>query len=66
MDEDGEELDEVDANSIDVPKGEIEFKNVTFSYNPDEPILKGISFTADPGSTTAFVGHTGAGKTNNH
>lgn len=63
MDEDGEELDEVDANSIDVPKGEIEFKNVTFSYNPDEPILKGISFTADPGSTTAFVGHTGAGKT---
>lgn len=30
MDEDGEELDEVDANSIDVPKGEIEFKNVTF------------------------------------
>ncbi|MFB9974017.1 ABC transporter ATP-binding protein [Allobacillus sp. SKP2-8] len=63
MDEDGEELDEVDADSIDVPKGEIEFKNVTFSYNPDEPILKGISFTADPGSTTAFVGHTGAGKT---
>ena len=44
-------------------KGRIEFKNVDFSYNPDdETILKDVSFEAKPGKTLAIVGATGAGK----
>lgn len=63
IDEDSEELDEANAETIGEPVGAVEFQDVTFSYEVDEPILKGISFKAEPGSTTAFVGHTGAGKT---
>jgi subfamily B ATP-binding cassette protein MsbA len=43
-------------------KGEIEFKNVHFSYTDDEEVLKGVSFKANPGETIAIVGATGAGK----
>lgn len=43
-------------------KGEIDFKNVYFSYIPDNPVLKGISFHSEPGQTIAIVGATGAGK----
>jgi ATP-binding cassette subfamily B protein len=44
-------------------KGLVEFKNVTFSYpNADTPVLENISFTAEPGETTAFIGSTGSGK----
>jgi len=44
-------------------KGEVEFRNVRFSYKEDVPVLKGISFRLPPGNTLAVVGHTGAGKT---
>ncbi len=43
--------------------GQIEFKDVWFSYIPDEWVLKGISFKVNPGDTVAFVGATGSGKT---
>jgi len=42
--------------------GKIEFRHVTFGYVPNEPILKDISFTVNPGQTVALVGHTGSGK----
>jgi len=42
--------------------GKIEFQNVSFSYNPDTPVLKNISFVVHPGETIAIVGHTGSGK----
>ncbi len=42
--------------------GEVAFENVRFAYNPNEPILKGIDFRAEPGKTLAFVGATGSGK----
>lgn len=42
--------------------GHIQFQNVHFSYKPDVPVLKGISFTLPAGKTMAVVGHTGAGK----
>ena len=42
--------------------GKIDFKNVRFSYKPDEEVLKGISFSIEPGQTVAVVGATGAGK----
>lgn len=44
-------------------EGKIEFRNVHFGYNPDESVIKGISFNVNPGETVAFVGATGAGKT---
>lgn len=44
-------------------KGKIEFKHVSFSYNPQEPVLKNLSFTVEPGEMVAIVGYTGAGKT---
>jgi ABC-type multidrug transport system fused ATPase/permease subunit len=44
-------------------KGEIEFKNVWFAYNPGEYVLKNVSFKIHPGETIAIVGATGAGKT---
>lgn len=50
----------VDYTSTD---GKIEFRNVHFGYNPDETVIKGISFNVNPGETVAFVGATGAGKT---
>ncbi|HEX2643946.1 MAG TPA: ABC transporter ATP-binding protein [Thermoanaerobaculia bacterium] len=43
-------------------RGAVEFDDVRFSYNPGEPVLKGISFRLQPGETLAVVGHTGAGK----
>ncbi|MBN2796466.1 MAG: ABC transporter ATP-binding protein [Clostridia bacterium] len=44
-------------------KGDIEFKHVHFAYNPDEPILKDVSFKINAGETIAIVGATGSGKT---
>ncbi len=44
-------------------RGEIEFKNVWFAYNPGEYVLKNVSFKINPGETIAIVGATGAGKT---
>ena len=42
---------------------EIRFENVTFAYGEDRPVLDGVSFAAQPGTVTAIVGPTGAGKT---
>ena len=53
----------VKPKSLNQVKGEIEFKDVWFAYNPDEYVLKNISLKINPGETIALVGHTGAGKT---
>jgi ATP-binding cassette subfamily B protein len=44
-------------------KGYIEFERVNFSYTPETPILKDVSFKIEPGQVAALVGPTGAGKT---
>jgi ABC-type multidrug transport system fused ATPase/permease subunit len=43
--------------------GRVEFCDVTFGYRPDTPVLRDVSLVAEPGSTVAIVGPTGAGKT---
>jgi ATP-binding cassette, subfamily B, multidrug efflux pump len=45
-----------------IEKGEVEFRNVSFSYDGKHEVLKNISFTAKKGETIALVGHTGSGK----
>jgi ATP-binding cassette subfamily B protein len=44
-------------------EGEVEFKNVTFGYSKERPVLKNISFRANPGERIAILGATGSGKT---
>ena len=58
-----EVVDSPDAVELDEIRGEIEFKDVWFSYKPDEWVLKGVSFHIQPRQTVAFVGATGSGKT---
>ncbi len=54
--------DKEGAQPLAVGKGEIEFKNVVFAYDPDRIVLKGVSFRVPAGKTVAVVGPTGAGK----
>ena len=56
-------VDEPDAIDLENMEGRIEFRDVWFSYKPDEWVLKGVSFTVEPRQTVAFVGSTGSGKT---
>jgi len=55
----------IDNGTINIAKfnGNINFKNVNFSYTPGSQVLHNISFNIKKGSTVAFVGSTGAGKT---
>lgn len=57
-----EEINEDDLLISDI-KGDVKFNDVTFSYVPNQKVLKNVSFYAKPGQKIAFVGSTGAGKT---
>ncbi|QSW66282.1 ABC transporter ATP-binding protein [Lactiplantibacillus plantarum] len=46
-----------------ITRGKIEFRHVTFAYDGQHPVLKDVSFVAEPGQTVALVGQTGSGKT---
>jgi subfamily B ATP-binding cassette protein MsbA len=56
--------DEEDLNRSQLPdiRGDIEFDDVSFAYNPGVLVLRGVSFRAPAGSTTALVGSSGSGK----
>ncbi len=54
--------DRPDARPLHVTDGAIRFEDVRFAYDPDRPILKGVSFEVPPGATVAIVGPSGAGK----
>ncbi|MBD3175499.1 MAG: ATP-binding cassette domain-containing protein, partial [Armatimonadia bacterium] len=51
-----------DAITPDEVQGEVEFEDVYFAYEPDELVLKNVSFVAEPGTVTALVGPSGGGK----
>ncbi|WP_203641827.1 ABC transporter ATP-binding protein [Levilactobacillus andaensis] len=46
-----------------ITEGKVEFRHVTFAYDQEHPVLKDVSFVAEPGQTVALVGQTGSGKT---
>lgn len=50
------------AQPLKVSEGGLSFNNVCFAYHPERPILKGVSFTVEPGSKVAIVGPSGSGK----
>ncbi len=60
-----EEPESSDANGIEVENcnGSIEIKNVSFSYNPEVPLIQGLDLSVKPGQRIAIVGPTGCGKT---
>lgn len=63
MDEVAEEKYDFEGLDLKNVKGELEFRDVSFSYNKNTPILKNVSFKVEPGNMVAIVGPTGAGKT---
>ncbi len=56
-------VDEPGAIELESVRGEIEFRDVWFAYNPEEWVLKGVSFKVEAKQVVAFVGSTGSGKT---
>ena len=54
--------DKADAVPLAVTSGHLRFEDVSFSYDPERPILKGIDLEVPPGGKLAVVGHSGAGK----
>ncbi|MCS6757917.1 MAG: ABC transporter ATP-binding protein/permease [Candidatus Devosia euplotis] len=62
LDQNPEIEDKSDASALVITGPVIRFENVTFSYDPDRAILKGVSFEVPAGKTVAIVGPTGAGK----
>ena len=63
IDAEPEPEDIPDAVAPERVRGDVRFEGVDFSYVPEKPIIRNLSFHAKPGSLTAIVGPTGAGKT---
>jgi len=54
--------DRSDAGTLPQIKGAVEFRHVTFGYDPEHPVLRDLDLRIEPGQTVAIVGPTGAGK----
>ncbi|MCC5634658.1 ABC transporter ATP-binding protein/permease [Nostoc sp. CHAB 5844] len=63
LDEPAQLKDAPDAAEMPPIQGEVRFENVTFGYNPEQLVLKGVNLQARPGQMIALVGPTGSGKT---
>ena len=58
-----QEPEPADPEHLENVRGRVAFEDVSFSYSPDAPLSRNLSFVAEPGQTVAIVGPTGAGKT---
>ena len=63
LDAEEQEPDTAVASLPDPIRGRVEFDDISFSYDPNRPLITDLSLVAEPGSTVAIVGPTGAGKT---
>jgi ATP-binding cassette subfamily B multidrug efflux pump len=63
LDAEEQSADPVASDNPPPVRGRVEFRDVTFSYDPDRPLIESLSLVAEPGQTIAIVGPTGAGKT---
>lgn len=63
LDEPEEEINEKDIPLPAPVEGNVQFDNVSFSYDPKKPLIRGLNFEVKAGQTVAIVGPTGAGKT---
>jgi ATP-binding cassette subfamily B protein len=63
LDADEQSVDPAPTENPQPVRGRVEFFDVTFSYDPDRPLIESLSLVAEPGQTIAIVGPTGAGKT---
>ena len=63
LDEEEETPDPADPKTLGRARGAITFKDVSFRYDPDRPLIDGLSIDVHPGQSIAIVGPTGAGKT---
>lgn len=63
LDEAEEIPDDADTKEIDSPRGDVEFRDVRFSYQADVPLIEDMNIDVKQGQTIAIVGPTGAGKT---
>ncbi|TNC34858.1 ABC transporter ATP-binding protein [Mumia zhuanghuii] len=63
LDETEEVPDPPDALAPAIVRGRVAFEDVSFSYDPDKPLIEHLDLVAEPGQTVAIVGPTGAGKT---
>jgi len=63
LDAEEQSPDPIASDNPPAVRGRVEFRDVTFSYDPDRPLIESLSLVAEPGQTIAIVGPTGAGKT---
>ena len=57
-----EDQEDDEKERVGALRGEVEFEDVWFEYHPGQPVLRGVSFRAPAGTTTALVGSSGSGK----
>jgi ATP-binding cassette subfamily B protein len=63
LDAEEQSAEPVDSKPLTEVQGRVEFCDVTFSYDPNRPLIEDLNLLAEPGQTVAIVGPTGAGKT---
>ena len=63
LDTEEQTSDPADAEALAPVQGRVAFEDVSFSYDPDRPLIEHLDLVAEPGQTIAIVGPTGAGKT---